>query len=160
MQEQKTPIHARTHLSINQSLNAQKETVKQEEEKLAQISANQPFDQMQLISCWNKYIRTIPDEKQVLKNTMELCKPTLEADYTLKQLVDNSFQEEEMKKERIDLLNFLRIELKNGKIDLVIKINDTPAVERILTPTMRLEKILENNPSLKRFKEKYKLELK
>ncbi|MBR2261288.1 MAG: hypothetical protein IJ916_06260 [Paludibacteraceae bacterium] len=145
------------HFSIFESIK-EKENQKEEEEKLAVIASNTPFTQEMMISAWNKYIRGI-NEKQILFNTMESCKPTLMDNYKLVQIVDNSIQEKEMLKEKVSLLNFLRVELKNGSINLEVKVAELKDTVRILTPNEKLQKLVENYPKFEALKEKYRLEL-
>ncbi len=145
------------HFSIFESIK-EKENQKEEEEKLAVIASNTPFTQEMMISAWNKYIRGI-NEKQILFNTMESCKPTLTDNYKLVQIVDNSIQEKEMLKEKVSLLNFLRVELKNGNINLEVKVAELKDTVRILTPNEKLQKLIENYPKFEALKEKYRLEL-
>lgn len=145
------------HFSIFESLK-EKEVPKEEEEKLAVIALNTPFTQEMMIAAWNKYIRGIND-KQILFNTMESCKPTLTDNYKLVQIVDNSIQEKEMLKEKVSLLNFLRVELKNGSINLEVRVAELKDTVRILTPNEKLQKLVENYPKFEALKEKYRLEL-
>ncbi len=147
------------HISIREMMQSKKEEKEQKETLLAQISANTPFTQEMMISAWNRYIRNIDSGRQVLKNTMESCKPTIEGDTMLVQTVANSFQENEMLNERVDLLNFLRVELKNGKIDITIKLCEISEAERILSPKEKLNLMIESHPRLGDFVKEFSLEL-
>ena len=136
----------------------QEEEKKQEAEKLAAISVNTPFNQEQMIHVWNKYIQTITD-KTILKNTMETCKPTLSDNYRLIQSVENSYQKNEMNNELVSLLNFLRVELKNGLIELETRVKAVEENARILTPNERFKKLMETYPELAKMKDEFGLEI-
>lgn len=136
----------------------QEEEKKKEEEKLAAISANTPFTQEQMIRVWNKYIQTISD-KTILKNTMETCKPTLQENNHLVQSVENTYQQNEMNAELISILNYMRIELRNGTIELEIRVKAMEENVRVLTPNERFKKLTETYPELSKLKEEMGLEL-
>lgn len=126
---------------------------------LEEIAANNHFTHEMMISAWNQYILNIRKERHILINTMELCKPTLEDNYLIVQKVDNSVQEKEMNEEKIDLLNFLRLHLKNGTIDLSVIVSEVSEREKILSPTDRFNKLIEENKVFEKLVKEFNLEL-
>lgn len=112
-----------------------------------------------MIAVWNKYIRGIEAGRQILINTMEGHKPTLCDKFVLVQQVDNASQEKAMQEEMIDLLNFLRIELKNGKVTLNTSIVETSDTDKSLSPRDYLNQEMEANPALKDVIQEFKFEI-
>ncbi len=90
---------------------------------------------------------------------MEGHKPTLCDKFVLIQQVDNASQEKAMQEEMIDLLNFLRIELKNGKVTLNTSIVETSDTDKSLSPRDYLNQEMEANPALKDVIQEFKFEI-
>lgn len=148
----------RGHISILNCMKEKEVADVKKEEMLANIASCNKFTQEDMIRVWNKYMLDI-QEKQILKNTMETCKPTLTDNYVLVQVVSNSFQEKEMLNEKLSILNFMRVELKNGNIDLQIQLSEVVENSKIMTPNEKFKKMMEEKPALALLQEKFKLEL-
>lgn len=140
-------------------MKAKEEKTGEQEAVLAQIAANTPFTQEELIAVWNKYIRGIEAGRQILINTMEGHKPTLTDKFVLVQEVDNAAQEKAMQEEMVDLLNFIRIELKNGKVTLNTSIVETSNADAMLSPRDYLNQEMESSPALKDIIQEFKFEI-
>lgn len=112
-----------------------------------------------MISAWNKFIHTLSNERYILVNTMETRKPVLTDNFVLIQTVDNSFQEKEMNGEAINILNFLRSELKNGFITLKVNVDESQTINKIKTPNEEFNALLEESPAMKNLADEFKLSL-
>lgn len=152
-------ISVKGHVSIADRMKAKEEKAEEQEAVLTQISANTPFTQEEMIAVWNKYIRSIEAGRQILINTMEGHKPTLTDKFVLVQQVDNASQEKAMQEEMIDLLNFIRIELKNGKVTLNTSIVENSDTDKSLSPRDYLNQEMEANPALKDVIQEFKFEI-
>ena len=152
-------VSVKGHISIADRMKAKEEKTGEQEAVLAQIAANTPFTQEELIAVWNKYIRGIEAGRQILINTMEGHKPTLTDKFVLVQEVDNAAQEKAMQEEMVDLLNFIRIELKNGKVTLNTSIVETSNTDAMLSPRDYLNQEMESNPALKDIIQEFKFEI-
>jgi hypothetical protein len=58
-----------------------------------------------------------------------------------------------------ELLNFLRVNLANGNINLTIFIAEASEREKILSPMDRFNKLMEENKEFENFVNEYQLEL-
>lgn len=90
---------------------------------------------------------------------METRKPVLTDNFVLIQTVDNSFQEKEMNGEAINILNFLRSELKNGFITLKVNVDESQTINKIKTPNEEFNALLEESPAMKNLADEFKLSL-
>lgn len=90
---------------------------------------------------------------------METRKPVLTDNFVLIQTVDNSFQEKEMNGEAINILNFLRSELKNGFITLKVNVDESQMINKIKTPNEEFNALLEESPAMKNLADEFKLSL-
>jgi DNA polymerase-3 subunit gamma/tau len=158
-QPQPAPHRPFNRPTIKSMMKKIEEKTEEKETTLEKIASNNEFSQEMMISAWNQYIKGLAPERQILINTMESCKPTLEENYQLIQKVDNSVQEKEMNEEKIDLLNFLRVNLANGNINLTIFIAEASEREKILSPMDRFNKLMEENKEFENFVNEYQLEL-
>lgn len=150
------PINRPTIKSMMKKI---EEKTEEKENTLEKIASNNEFTQEMMISAWNQYIKGLAPERQILINTMESCKPTLEENYQLVQKVDNSVQEKEMNEEKIDLLNFLRVNLANGNINLTTIIAEVSEREKTLSPMDRFNKLMEENKEFENLVNEFQLEL-
>lgn len=144
--------------SIKGSINKKEEEIKQEEERLMALSQNKEFTQEELIRCWNNFIKGLT-EKQILKNTMMSCKPQLEEDFKITVHVDNSVQKEQLELELVALTNHLRENLKNGKIEIVIHVNEMGESIKTKTTHELFMELKEISSDFAKFAERLKLEV-
>jgi DNA polymerase-3 subunit gamma/tau len=73
--------------------------------------------------------------------------------------LDNKAQEITMKERKSDLLDFLRSELRNQKIQLETILEETSAQSKPYTSEEKYKSMLEKNPELKSLRDGLDLEL-
>ena len=85
--------------------------------------------------------------------------PVLKDEYVIEFTLSNSLQEEEILKLKPSLLNFLRNELSNGKIELVTKMTEIPqGNKRFYTDQEKFDHLTEKNPNLIKLKQQFGLD--
>ncbi len=131
---------------------------KKVEEAVSVSSESEPFSQDMLVKVWNGYTQ-YTKEKPVLQQTIQQCKPVLGTDFRIMLAVYNSSQEEIMLDERIRIVNYLRKELHNGKIELEIRICEASENLKTFSNKDLFVKMMEHNPSLSRLTKELNLEL-
>lgn len=129
----------------------------QQENRSVQELVN-PFTQEDLLHCWDAYAATI-DKKVYLKNTMINCKPVLQDNYFFEVGVHNPGQQDELSNGCVDLLNYLRVQLKNTRIQMRVRITETNEKHLAYTATEKFEHLLSINPVLGRLKDEFNLTL-
>ncbi len=118
-----------------------------------------PFSQEALVLCWDAYASAI-DKKVYLKNTMINCKPALQQDGNCFEVcVHNPGQQDELTNNCIDILNYLRMQLKNTRIQMRVRIDETNQKHLAYTSAEKYEHLLSVNPVLARLKEEFNLTL-
>ena len=117
-----------------------------------------PFTQEDLSRCWDAYAASI-DKKVYLKNTMINCKPVLQDNYFFEVGVHNPGQQDELSNGCIDLLSYLRTQLKNTRIQMRVRIIESNEKHLAYTSTEKYEHLLNINPVLGRLKEEFNLSL-
>lgn len=115
-----------------------------------------PFSQEELVRGWDAYAGTI-DKKVYLKNTMINCKPELKENYHFEVAVHNPGQQEELINAAIDILSYLRTQLKNTRIQMRVRIIETNEKHLAYTSTEKFEHLLHVNPVLAKLKDEFNL---
>ena len=117
-----------------------------------------PFSQEALVHYWDAYASTI-DKKVYLKNTMINCKPTLQDHYYFEVCVHNPGQQDELTNNCIDILSYLRMQLKNTRIQMRVRIDETNQKHLAYTSAEKYEHLLNINPVLAKLKDEFNLTL-
>ena len=140
---------------INDDSNAQVE-----DDKKQDLSSSR-FSQTLLVEKWNQYAELRKKEgKMGLYTTLTKTKPILDDDFSIVFIIDSEVQKIEFQTESQLLLDFLRLELKNGLIQLNLQIteSDSPKLTQ-LTSRERFFQMAEDNPDLHNFKEVFDLDI-
>lgn len=117
------------------------------------------FDPELLLSKWKTYASKIQlAGKLSLYSALTKHPIQLKDQWVIELLIENKAQEEEVKSELVDLLGFLRKELRNYKIQLATIINTDDTIKKAYTPQEKFNKMVEKNPQLKDLMDKLDLE--
>ena len=131
----------------------------QQENRTVQEMVNQ-FTEEDLVRCWDAYAASgIIDKKVYLKNTMINCKPVLQENYFFEVGVHNTGQQDELSNGCVDLLNYLRAQLRNTRIQMRVRIIETNEKHLAYTATEKFEHLLTVNPVLGKLKDEFNLTL-
>lgn len=120
----------------------------EEELQLVVGSAKNEITWDVFIKTWNEFA-----EKQKVNNRLTLYtimtanEPTLENN-TVEVPVENSMQLNELRTDKIEILNHLRVVLENYELDLVGKLIEVPVTRKPYTSAEKYQAMAEKNPSL------------
>ena len=117
-----------------------------------------PFSQEALVHYWDAYASAI-DMKVYLKNSMINCKPVLQDNYYFEVCVHNPGQQDELTNYCIDILSYLRMQLKNTRIQMRVRIDETNQKHLAYTSAEKYEHLLNINPVLAKLKDEFNLTL-
>ena len=134
--------------------------VKLEEVKKQDLSSTK-FSQTLLEEKWNNFAELRKKEgKMGLYTTLTKSTPILGEDFSISFEIDSEVQKIEFQTESHLLLDFLRSELINGKINLNLKItaSHSPKLTQ-LTSRERFFQMADENPELHNFKEIFDLDI-
>ncbi|MES3019187.1 MAG: DNA polymerase III subunit gamma/tau [Bacteroidota bacterium] len=135
---------------------------KKEEEKPEYLSGDSriEFDADTLLKFWNQYAAKIKQDGKInIFTIMTSNPPTLLDNFVIELIIENKVQEELLMNEKVDLLNFLRTELKNFGIELTTKHVENTAKKRLYTSTEKYNHMVEKNPKLEEFRRRFNLDI-
>ncbi len=164
-------IRPKTSLSIKKRSSAasitgirekiNQESISKDEDIGEEVLASSKFSQKLLEEKWNEFAEIKNKEGKIgLFTTLTKQTPKLLDDFLIKFILDSEVQKMEFQTQNQLLLDFLRAELKNGHIQLVLELTkfDNPKLTQ-LTSKERFFQMAEKNPDLHIFKEKFNLDL-
>ena len=135
---------------------------KKEEEKQDYVSGDskEDFTAETMLRLWNEYAQKIKQDNKInIFTLMTANAPTLLPGHQIELIIENKIQEKLLMDEKIDLLNFLRIELQNFSVDIVTKQIEQTNKKRLYTSAEKYQHMVEKNPSLEDFRRKFNLDL-
>lgn len=137
-----------------------KQTAEEKEEDTSHLPADK-FEKEKLIDAWMDYANKLQDlGKESLYVTLIKRHPEMMDELNYKFYVDNKVQEQDMEKEKPDLMEYIRTALNNFKLVLHIEITSDENSSQILyTSRDKFKKMAEKNPNLLTFKQKFNLDL-
>lgn len=115
-----------------------------------------PFTEEELVAAWDAFAGSI-DKKVYLKNTMINCKPVLQENFFFEVAVHNPGQQEELFNGAIDILSQLRIQLKNNRVQMRVRIIESNEKHLAYTTSEKFELLMGINPALARLKDEFNL---
>lgn len=120
--------------------------------------SHQPFSNETFLNLWTNYAHKKKQEGKInLFTMMTSSTPVLLDQTTIQLTIENNIQESQLTVEKIDLLNFLRVELQNFSIDIVTKIAEVTEKRRLYTSTEKYQHMVEKNSQLEVFRAKFDL---
>jgi DNA polymerase-3 subunit gamma/tau len=118
------------------------------------------FNSDSLLRFWNNYAAKIKTEGKInIFTIMTSYPPRLLPGYLIELDIENKLQEDLLHTEKVELLNFLRTELKNFSIDLQTKLLEQIQKKRLYTSSEKYQHMLEKNPNLEEFRKRFNLDL-
>jgi DNA polymerase-3 subunit gamma/tau len=118
------------------------------------------FNSDMMLNCWNTYAEKIKKDGKINVFTIMTAYPPLLLDnYIIEFYIENKIQEDLLVSEKVDLLNYLRVQLKNFSIDIQTKQVEQTQKNRLYTSSEKYEHMLQKNPNLEEFKRRLNLDL-
>ena len=118
------------------------------------------FSSDSMLKYWNDYAEKIKKEGKInIFTIMTANTPVLLDDFIIELLIENKIQEDLLSSEKVDLLNYLRVEMKNFSIDLQTKYMEQTQKKSLYTSSDKYQHMLEKNPNLEEFKRRFNLDL-
>ena len=114
------------------------------------------FTKEELESKWKLFLTRL-DDRPNLQSTLSKT-PELKEDFQLYLEIDNTIQEGVIETIKPELVSYLRKELKNAKIELIIKVTDEIKNRIIYTDLDKFDEMVKKNPSLKKLKQRFNLD--
>lgn len=125
------------------------------------LPANE-FTMAQLWKAWEKYAQIIKDkDQQSYFATLSKHNPILKEKFQIEFLVDNHVQFDDVERDKANLLEVVREELKNWKVQLRVVIDEEEGDDgdSLYDPYSKFEAMIKENPALGQLKEKLDLDI-
>lgn len=146
--------------SIKKALNAEekKQELSEDGEMLKRFKDD--FTEEQLIVCWKKYAKKLKKEgKESFYSTLMKHLPSLKDNYQIHIVLENNVQSHNVEIEKIDLLMYLKDELRNDHISLEYTVTEIKDETTVYTSRDKYNRMLEKNPAIKLLKERLDLDI-
>jgi DNA polymerase-3 subunit gamma/tau len=121
--------------------------------------ASDTFTEEQLLKLWNTYAEFIHNENPNFYSSITKNMPVIKEVDQLELIIDNKVQEDEINSKKADLLGYLRKELNNYKISLILKIKQVVSEVRPYTTKEKFNSMVEKNPDVLKLKEQLDLDI-
>lgn len=120
---------------------------------------NNPFTPEDLHKAWIHFANNVIPEKTHAKNIMLNNLPEIGDNNELKIVLDQIIQQNSINEVLSDLTGFLRYNLKNDKILVLVEVDTAKENNKVMSPQDRFTKMAEANPVLMRLKKEFGLEI-
>ncbi|MEX1383779.1 DNA polymerase III subunit gamma/tau [Lutibacter sp.] len=154
-----TSTRRRSSLSLT-SINRKKELEKIEVE-YDQVEGlpTDSFTESEAVLAWKKYTALLLDQgKKSLTAVMNTNKPYLK-DKNLHFDLPNHLMKDQLERGKHPLLKFIREQLNNFKVDLILHVNEKETKKYAYTPQEKFEKLKEKNKAMELLKKTFDLDL-
>ena len=122
-------------------------------------SDKQAFTQEQFMAVWKQCIEKASKEDKIhLFTLLSSNEPVLDG-FDIIVSIENIALESTLQDEKIELLNFIRSQLKNFDIQIVTKRIEPKLSDRIYTNKDKYAYLVEKNPQLEEFRKRFNLDL-
>ncbi len=108
---------------------------------------------------WRQYSNQLPTEMKALAGRMQNSHPHLLKDATFEVAVDNEMVQNLFLENQTSILNYMREQLHNRKINMTIRVSEPTENVRVYSRVDRFKMMNEKNPALLRLKQEFGLEL-
>jgi DNA polymerase-3 subunit gamma/tau len=115
------------------------------------------FSQDDLSDRWRKFAYSVKLKDLDLYSTLTVNEPVLKEGFLIQLAIFNKAQAVDVNNKKVELLNYLREQLNNTKIDLELVIDKEAETKGVYTIKDKYEKLVELNPAVDVFRKKFDL---
>ena len=121
---------------------------------------NSKFDQKSLEQSWKKFqIKISNSGRKNLESILSISNPELKENDKIEYTLTNNTSKLELNKNKNELIDFLKKDLKNDNISIEVKVNKLKEKKFIYTPTEKYDKLKKLNPNIETLRKEFKLNL-
>ena len=118
------------------------------------------FDVNSLLNSWEKFQElTIKKGRKNLASILSISQPQIFEENKLTYTLTNNTNKLELEKSKLELVEFLKKDLKNDSISLEINVNKLKEKKFVFTPGEKYEKLKKINPNIEILRKEFKLNL-
>ena len=137
-------------MSFDNLLKTDKKKKQDEEVEITNKDEHEGFTQQDLVVSWRAMCSRMPERMQALSQRMKNITPTIAEYPAILVLADNNIQLNEMLAIKSRIRATLAKELRNGQIEVEIRLAKHEEIKPMLTPRESLSKLLETNHPVKK----------
>ena len=137
-------------MSFDNLLKTDKKKKQDEEVEITNKDEHEGFTQQDLVVSWRAMCSRMPERMQALSQRMKNITPTISEYPAILVLAGNNIQLNEMLAIKSRIRATLAKELRNGQIEVEIRLAKHEEIKRMLTPRESLSKLLETNHPVKK----------
>lgn len=137
-------------MSFDNLLKTDKKKKQDEEVEITNKDEHEGFTQQDLVVSWRAMCSRMPERMQALSQRMKNITPTITEYPAILVLADNNIQLNEMLAIKSRIRATLAKELRNGQIEVEIRLAKHEEIKPMLTPRESLSKLLETNHPVKK----------
>lgn len=137
-------------MSFDNLLKTDKKKKQDEEVEITNKDEHEGFTQQDLVVSWRAMCSRMPERMQALSQRMKNITPTISEYPVILVLADNNIQLNEMLAIKSRIRATLAKELRNGQIEVEIRLAKHEEIKPMLTPRESLSKLLETNHPVKK----------
>ena len=137
-------------MSFDNLLKTDKKKKQDEEVEITNKDEHEGFTQQDLVVSWRAMCSRMPEKMQALSQRMKNITPTISEYPAILVLADNNIQLNEMLAIKSRIRATLAKELRNGQIEVEIRLAKHEEIKPMLTPRESLSKLLETNHPVKK----------
>lgn len=123
------------------------------------ITEDLPINEDGLRICWKQFAQTLPKEDSAMAGRLMNIRPHLVSDSTFTITIDNKIVMQELHSMQSRIEAYLRQQMQNSRINMQIVLEETQATHRIYSRVEQYQILEQRNPTLKRLKELFDLDL-
>ena len=140
--------------------NKQKDTKKTSVQENFDNHPKDAFTEKKLQELWKSYVELLNKKgERSIASIIGTDIPTLGANFQISFTVPNKLMQDQFKKGRPKLMNFLREKLNNYGIAIVVLLNEAVEKKFAYTPDEKYKKLKEKNPLLEKLRQAFELDL-
>ena len=140
--------------------NKQKDTKKTAVQENFDNHPKDPFTEKKLQELWKSYVELLNKKgERSIASIIGTDIPTLGEGFQISFTVPNKLMQDQFKKGRPKLMNFLREKLNNYGIAIVVLLNEAVEKKFAYTPDEKYKKLKEKNPLLEKLRQAFELDL-
>lgn len=122
--------------------------------------AAEDFTMDAFLKYWSDYAAKLKSEGNMTLVTIFTSNaPTMLKPYEFEVILANKTQESQFRDDKHNLLNFLRVGLKNFNIEVITRIDEIKAAKRPYTTTEKYQHMANKNPQLAELRRRFNLDL-
>ena len=137
-------------MSFDNLLKNDKKNKQEEEVEVTNKDENEGFTQQDLVVSWRAMCSRMPEKIQALAQRMKNITPTITEYPTILVLAGNNIQLNEMLAIRSRIRATLAKELRNGQIEVEIRLAKHEEIKPMLTPRESFDRLLKTNRPVKK----------